>query len=221
MGEVDSGEKGDKPPKRIVADGYDAVAKRYLTWSAAIPDASRRRYTQALLDGLQEGAHVLELGCGAGIPTTQELAARFTVTGMDISARQIELARQAVPGANFIQSDMTALDFPPESFDGVAAFFSLIHIPREEQPPLLASIASWLRPEGLFVASMGVNDTAGDIEVDWLGAPMFFSHYDAATNRQLVKEAGLRLLSAQEETQEEDGHPVTFLWIVAQKPELP
>ncbi len=218
MGEVDASAKGDKLPKRIVAEGYDAVAERYLTWSAGISDASRTRYTQALLDGLPEGAHVLELGCGAGVPTTQELTARFAVTGVDISARQIELAQQAVPGATFLQSDMTALDFPPQSFDGVAAFFSLIHVPREEQPPLLARIASWLRPGGLFVATMGVRDEAGDVEKDWLGAPMYFSSYDAATNRRLIDQSSLRLLSANEETQEEDGRPVTFLWVVARNP---
>ncbi|HEU0025514.1 MAG TPA: class I SAM-dependent methyltransferase [Ktedonobacterales bacterium] len=218
MGEVGGG-KGARPPKRVVAEGYDAVAERYLTWSAGISDASRQRYTLALLDGLPAGARVLELGCGAGGPTTRTLAARFAVTGVDISARQVELAQQAVPSATFIQSDMTALDFPSESFDGVAAFFSLIHVPREEQPPLLARIAMWLRPGGLFVATMGVNDTAGDVEENWLGAPMYFSHYDAEMNRRLVEEAGLRLLSANEETQEEDGRPITFLWVVARKPE--
>lgn len=207
-----------RSPKRIVAEGYDAVAERYLTWSAAIPDTSRARYTQALLDGVPAGGRVLELGCGAGIPTTQALAARFAVTGVDISARQIALARSNVPTATFTQSDMTALDFPPESFDGVAAFYSLIHVPREEQGPLLARVAAWLRPGGLFVATMGVNDTEGDIEEGWLGAPMYFSHYDAATNRALVEEAGLTILSAQEETQLEDGQLVAFLWIVAEKP---
>lgn len=215
MGEVS--DRNAKPPKRVVADGYDAVAERYLTWSATIPDASRARYTQTLLDGLTPGARVLELGCGAGIPTTQALAARFAITAVDISARQVALARANVPAATFIQSDMTALDFAPESFDGVAAFFSLIHIPREEQPPLLARVAAWLRPGGLFVATMGVNDTEGDVEHDWLGAPMYFSHFDAMTNRHLVEQAGLTIVSAQEETQLEDGQPVTFLWIVAEK----
>lgn len=217
MGEVD-GLGGAKPPKRIVREGYDAVAERYLTWSAAIPDASRARYTKALLDGLPAGVRLLELGCGAGVPTTRALAARFAVTGVDISARQIALAREHVPGATFIESDMTTLAFPTESFDGVAAFYSLIHVPREEQETLLACIVTWLRPSGLFVATMGVNDTVGDVEENWLGAPMYFSHYDAAANRALVERAGLRILSAREETQEEDGQPVTFLWVVAHKP---
>lgn len=219
MGEVSDGAADRaKSPKRIVAEGYDAVAERYLTWSAAISDASRVRYTQALLDGLPAGARVLELGCGAGVPTTQALATRFAVTGVDISARQIALAGANVPTATFVQSDMTALDFPTDCFDGVAAFYSLIHVPREEQGPLLARVASWLRPGGLFVATMGVNDTEGDIEEGWLGAPMYFSHYDAVTNQTLVEEAGLTILSAQEETQLEDGQLVTFLWIVAEKP---
>ena len=210
--------QGGRQPKRIVAEGYDAVAERYLTWAAKIPDASRSRYTQALLDGLPAGARVLELGCGAGMPTTLALAECFTVTGVDLSARQIELARQAVPGATFIQSDMTALDFPPASFDGVAAFFSLIHVPREEHAALLARIADWLRPGGLLVATMGARDTPGEVEDNWLGAPMYFSHWDAATNRRLVEKAGLRILRATEETADEDGAPITFLWILAEKP---
>ena len=214
MGEVDG---GAKPPKRIVADGYDAVGERYLTWSRANSDPSRARYTRTLLETLPKNARVLELGCGAGIPTTQTLAARFAVTGADISARQIALARANVPEATFIQSDMTALDFPAASFDGVAAFYSIIHVPREEQEPLLARVGAWLRPGGLFVATMGVNDTEGDVEEDWLGAPMYFSHYDAATNRALVARAGLRIVTASEETLMEDGQPVTFLWIVAEK----
>jgi ubiquinone/menaquinone biosynthesis C-methylase UbiE len=213
-------DESSKPPKRIVTDGYDAVAERYLIWSRTIPAGPRTRYTQALIDSLPPGAPVLELGCGAGIPTTQALAAKFTVTGVDISARQIELARSTVQDATFIQSDMTELAFPTESFAGVCAFFSLIHIPRAEQPPLLARIATWLRPGGLFVATMGVRDTAGDVEENWLGAPMYFSHYDAATNRALVRQAGMTLISADEETQEEDGQPVAFLWVVARKPDL-
>jgi len=74
-----------------------------------------------------------------------------------------------------------------------------------------------LRPGGLLVATMGASSTPGDIEPDWLGAPMYWSHYDSATNRALVEQAGLHILSAREETAEEDGQPVTFLWVIAQK----
>jgi SAM-dependent methyltransferase len=170
------------------------------------------------LDALLPGTRVLELGCGVGVPTTQRLAQRFAVTGVDISAQHIALARRNVPAATCIQADMAALDFPPAGFDAVAACYSIIHVPREEHAALLHDIATWLRPGGLLVAAMGAGSTEAAIEQDWLGVPMFFSHFDGATNRRLVEDAGLRIISAREETADEDGVPVTFLWVVARKP---
>src|SRR5262245_60141619 len=104
-------------PKKIVADGYDEIAQRYLAWSALDPSPERMRYLGRLLDLLPAGAEVLELGCGAGVPVTQALAERWRVTGVDISAEQIALAEQHVPDATFIHADMTTLDLPAGSFD--------------------------------------------------------------------------------------------------------
>jgi len=160
-------------PKRIVREGYDRIAERYAAWAAGGRADERARYAAVLLDGLPEGAAVLELGCGAGGPTTRALAARFTLTGVDLSERSVALARENIPRATFVRGDMTALDFPPAGFDGVAAFFSIIHVPREEQSGLLGKVAKWLRPGGLFVASFGVSGTAAGHEDDWLGAPMY------------------------------------------------
>jgi ubiquinone/menaquinone biosynthesis C-methylase UbiE len=99
--------------KRIVAAGYDRIAERYASWAAGIHDAARERATHLLLDALPPGAAVLELGCGNGLPTAKRLAERFLVTGVDISARQVALARRHVPSAVFQQADMAALAFPP------------------------------------------------------------------------------------------------------------
>ncbi len=207
-------------PKRIVAQGYDHIAEQYSQWTSrnSTEQNDRTYYTSLLLERLPIGAHVLELGCGAGIPTTRTFAERFNVTGVDLSMRQVSLARKNVPNATFLQADMTTLDFQPASFDAIAAFYSIIHVPRSEHPQLLRPITSWLRPGGLFVASMGASSTETGFEQDWLGAPMFWSHFDSETNLRLVEEAGLNILSAMERTADEDGVPVTFLWIVAQKP---
>lgn len=205
-------------PKQVVAEGYDRIAEKYSEWTQGVRVEERNRYTSVLLEKLPKGAQVLDLGCGAGMPTTHALAARFEVTGVDISARQITLAQQNVPEAKFIQADMTQLDFDPDSFDAVATFYALFHVPREEQAELRADIASWLHPGGLLVAAMGTQASRADLD-ELLGAPMYWSGFDSETNRRLVEEAGLRIISAREETAEEFGKPVTFLWIVAQKPE--
>jgi SAM-dependent methyltransferase len=208
-----------RDPKEIVAQGYDRIGARYAAWTSRSLADPRSRYTALLLDHLPQGAAVLDLGCGAGIPTTCELAARFTVTGVDISAEQVERARRNVPGARFLHADMTALDLPPESFEAIVAFYSIIHVPRDEQAALLAKITTWLRPGGLFVAALGIGDSEAGYEADWLGAPMYWSSFDAATNRGLVRQAGFDLVSADVQATDEDGVPVRFLWVVARTPE--
>jgi trans-aconitate methyltransferase len=95
-------------PKQIVAQGYDAIAERQAEWASRTRADERERYTAVLLNALPPGAQVLELGCGVGVPTTQRLARRFAVTGVNISAQHIALARRNVPTATFVQADMAA-----------------------------------------------------------------------------------------------------------------
>jgi 2-polyprenyl-3-methyl-5-hydroxy-6-metoxy-1,4-benzoquinol methylase len=203
--------------KQIVETGYDQIAEIYANWEKHQRVEERERYTNLILHALPEGAAVLDLGCATGVPTTQILAQRFSVIGVDISERNIQLARQNVPNATFQHADMTMLDLGRERFDGVVAFYSLIHVPRTEHAGMLKRIAASLRPGGVLVATMGAWDQA-ELVMPWLGTEMYWSFFDAATNRQLVEQAGLQILQAQEETVEEDGNAVTFLWIMAQKP---
>jgi SAM-dependent methyltransferase len=170
-----------------------------------------------LLAQVPPGGAVLDLGCGNGLPTVRQLASQCRVTGVDISARQIERARRNVPTAAFIHGDMTRLTFPPGHFDAAIAFYSLTHLPHGELPGLLARIASWLRPGGLFIASMGAATNPGMVEADWLGAPMYFSGYSLEEGRAIVEGAGLDILGMTPETILEDGDPVVFAWVVARR----
>jgi len=137
------------------------------------------------------------------------------VTGVDISARQIELARRNVPTARFIHADVTALDLPPASFDAVVASFSFIHVPRAEHRALLLKIARWLRPHGLLLANFGIGNCEENYESDWLGAPMFWSSFDADGERAALRSAGFECVVDRVETEIEDGRPIRWLMILA------
>ena len=205
--------------KRVVAEGYNRAADRYETWAAGIYSPERERVTALLLDTLPQGSRLLELGCGNGEPTTRLLSARFDVTGVDISGEQIRRARRAVPDATFIESDMASLSFPEGSFAGILALFSIIHLPSEEHPAMFRSILRWLEPGGLFVFNSGANATYRGYDDDWLGGPMFWSHYDPETTRKLVLDAGFEILSQRVETINEGHGAATFVWWTACKPE--
>jgi SAM-dependent methyltransferase len=205
-------------PKQVVAAGYDAMAERYLAWSGLRPSAARLRYIALADELIPAGASVLELGCGAGLPVTATLAVGRRLTGVDISAVQIGLARANVPSATFVQADVATLDLAQASLDAVVAFYSLTHVPRAEHAALFGRVRSWLRPGGLFLASLGVEDGPDEIEPDWLGVDMFFSHFSARVNRRLVVEAGFVVERADVVAEPEDRHDARFLWVVARVP---
>lgn len=132
----------------VVAAGYGAMAERYLDWTARVVGEPRRRFLDALGSRLPDGADVVDLGCGAGVPGTKTLARRHSVLGVDASAAQLRLARRHMPRARFAQGDLASVDFAAASLDTVTAFYSLTHVPRARHAALLARIAGWLRPAG-------------------------------------------------------------------------
>jgi ubiquinone/menaquinone biosynthesis C-methylase UbiE len=206
-------------PKDIVEQGYDRIGEEYERWSAKATDPARERYLKVLLEGLPKGAQVLDLGCGSGALATRRLSERFQITGVELSSRMVELARRNIPSATFVRTDMASVEFPPERFDGVCAFYSLTHLPQKELPTLLRRVARWLKPGGLFVASMGSGEDPGSVEDEWVGGvPMYFAGHAVQTNEELVEEAGLRVVSAGTEAVREEGGDLTFLWMVAKKP---
>jgi cyclopropane fatty-acyl-phospholipid synthase-like methyltransferase len=111
------------------------------------------------------------------------------VLGVDISAVQIERARQLVPGANFELADMVTWHHEPASFDAVVSLYALIHVPLEDQQDLFAKIRRWLRPAGYLLAIVGSERWTG-IE-NYFGAAMFWDHADRDTYLTWLTEAGL------------------------------
>ena len=136
------------PRKEIVEAGYDAMAEHYLSWGRRVERDPRARFVEEFSRRLPEGAQVLDLGCGAGVPSTQLLAERFKVVGVDISQAQLRLARENVPQASFIQADLFELDFPDAAFAGITALYSISHVPLEAfgpNPDLRSGYKSWCR----------------------------------------------------------------------------
>lgn len=201
-------------PRRKVEAGYDRMAEGYLQARERL-DPNQPPMPEALIRLLPKSGDALDLGCGAGVPVVRWLATRFNVTGVDISTRQIELARQRVPEATFIRADMTEVDFPPGSFDLIVALHSIIHVPRAEQPALIARIYDWLRPGGAFVGTWATSGWEGE-EDNWegWGASMWWSHYGAEKNVDMHVAAGFTVEYAETITQAGE----TWLWILARKP---
>jgi SAM-dependent methyltransferase len=182
-------------PKDVVGRGYDALSYRYRG------DADALEHYATWLAQLQErvppGGAVLDVGSGCSVPLARDLAAAgYAVTGVDLSAVQVERARRLVPTARFLHADAGEVSFPASSFDAVVSLYALIHMPLDEQPRLLRRIGRWLRPGGWLLATTGHHAWTGS-EDNWLGgeAPMWWSQADAATYRAWIEQAGLSVVT--------------------------
>jgi cyclopropane fatty-acyl-phospholipid synthase-like methyltransferase len=203
------------PRTKIVADGYDAIGETFAAWRERAVGDPRRHWEDELVSRLAAGARLLELGCGGGSPETRRLAERFMVTGVDISPRQIERARAAIPAAEFVCADFTDLELPAASFDAVASFYVFNHVPRELLATLLGNIHAWLMPGGWLLTAFGRSDNAGWTG-EWLGAPTFFSSYPPEINSRLVRDAGFAIERDEVVGWASPDGPESFQWVLAQ-----
>ena len=200
--------------KKTVREGYNVIAERYL--SERKRDSEDVRLLDELIERLPAHAKVLDAGCGAGVPISQMLSERFHVTGVDFSEAQIQLARRNVPHATFLCKDMTELDFPDNTFDGVTSYYAIIHIPREQHQALLANFHRMLKPGGLSLLCLGAEHLIDDIDENFYGARMYWSHYDRETYLGLLKEVGFQLIWSRL-VADESCEGAKHLFVLAQK----
>jgi SAM-dependent methyltransferase len=200
---------------QIVADGYDVIGVRFAAWREGFAGDPRREWEDDLVSRLEDGARVLDLGCGGGSPETKRLAERFAVTGVDISPRQVERARAAIPEAEFVCADLTELALPSGSFDAVVAFVVFNHVPRELLAPLLRDVHAWLVPGGWLLTAFGASDNAGWTG-EWLGAQTYFSGYPPEINSRLVRAAGFAIERDEVVVYESPDGEERFQWVLAQ-----
>ncbi|WP_431960054.1 class I SAM-dependent DNA methyltransferase [Actinacidiphila sp. bgisy160] len=184
------------------AEGFDAIGDRY---DEAFPHKEGQVIAgEWLLAQLPAGSRVLDLGCGTGLPTARQLVeAGHEVTGVDLSAGMLSLARRHVPRATFLQADVADLRAggrlgpggPGDlgRFDAVVAFFSLLMLPRAEIPPALRSVHDLLLPGGMFTLSM-VEADVDDFGIPFLGHTIRVSGYLRGELRQVVADAGFMVL---------------------------
>jgi SAM-dependent methyltransferase len=125
-------------------------------------DESYQEFCQLLPQGR---ARVLDAACGPGNVSRYLLAKRpdLDLLGIDLAPRMVELAREAVPSAQFAVHDCRNLVDLHQRFDGIICAFGLPYLSGEEATALIRGAAEALDPGGVLYLStmLGRSEDSG------------------------------------------------------------
>lgn len=92
-------------------------------------------------------ARTLDVACGTGFLTRH---LRGDVTGLDASARMLEIASRRLPGATLVTGDALALPFPADSFERVVSAHFYGHLDERQRDAFIGE-ARRIAPELVLV----------------------------------------------------------------------
>ena len=161
-----------------------------------------------------------DLGCGPGHVARYLHERGLAVVGVDLSDAMVAQARQLNPDVAFHQGDMRALDFGDESWGGIAAFYSLIHIPRDEVVAVLTELRRILERGGLLLLAFHIGDEVVHLD-EWWGheVSVDFTFFRPEEMTGYLRTAGFEVEEVIErEPYPELEHPSRRAYVIAIKP---
>ena len=193
---------------------YDEIAEEYCEKTLKNGD---RELQKSMLDKtisyLQEGARIIDLGCGDGRDTDHLKRKGFDVVGIDLSRSMINLARKKYPDCTFIQMDMRDTIFPEDTFHFAWANAAIINLPKSEFSQLESEIYRILDKDGIFAFSFKKGEGEGMEDGGVLTDephPRYFSYY---TLEEIEEELNLfDIIDSEESGSEIFGSKFIYCW---------
>lgn len=162
--------------ERALADlqsSYDRVAPEYVR--RIYDELQHKPLDRELLDRFADRVRArgiaCDMGCGPGQVARYLYERGVQMVGVDLSPAMLEQARQLNPGLTFVQGNMLALDVPDRSWTGIAAFYSIIHVPRDEVMNALREWKRVLQPGGLLLLAFHIGQDVRHLD-EWWGQPV-------------------------------------------------
>ena len=129
---------------------YDVVAEEYAAriYGELAGKPFDREWLEDFAQRTRPLGPVCDLGCGPGQIARYLQERGACCLGLDLSFGNLKQARRLNSGLEFVQGDMLALPFGEETLGGVAAFYSIIHLERDQVPLALSEMCRVLRSGG-------------------------------------------------------------------------
>ncbi|HEY0005062.1 MAG TPA: class I SAM-dependent methyltransferase [Pyrinomonadaceae bacterium] len=202
---------------------YDRVAADYA--EQFLSEMEKKPFDWKMLDWLAERVGALgvicDMGCGPGQIARYLYDHGAKVCGVDLSRAMVEQAESLHPAIGFEQGDMLALEgVADNSYGGIAAFYSIIHVPRPLVGQALQELKRVLRPEGILLLTFHIGQEIIHRD-EWWGKEVSvdFIFYQTEEMKDYLRLAGFELQEVIERDPYADAeYPSRRAYIFARKP---
>ena len=201
--------------------GYNKVACQYV--ERILNELDHKPLDRQLLDRFSDSVRpglVCDLGCGPGHVTDYLHRRGANVFGIDLSSAMVAQARRLCPEIEFRTGNMLSLELTSDSLAGIVAFYSIIHVPRDEVVNALREMKRALEPDGKLLLAFHIGDEVMHLD-EWWGEPVSvdFVFFQPEEMRNYLKQAGLEIEEIIEREPYEDvEHQSRRAYIFARKP---
>ena len=205
----------DKTEMTIAAYNQHAAgyAKKFMEYG---PYAAQLAKFAKLLPA---GAETLDVGCGPGNTAKQLLELKqVKLTGLDLSEKMVELARNHAPAGTFLVRDIRTARFLPAAFDAVVLSFCIVHLETAAAEALIDRAVGWLRPGGHLYLSFMEGKQAGFETTSFSEQPVYFNYFPGNAIEQRLRQQAMAVLEMlRQDYPEADGSMTTDVFIFSRK----
>ncbi|GAC1468160.1 MAG: class I SAM-dependent methyltransferase [Chloroflexota bacterium] len=208
---------------RDTRQSYDRVAGEYA--AQIFDELQHKPFDRAILDRFAAKVRpfgpACDLGCGPGQVARYLYDEGLEVTGVDISPEMVKQAQHLSPQISFRQGTMLSLDMDDASLGGIAAFYSVIHIPCPQLSTVFKEMWRVLRPGGVVLLAFHLGGEDRHLD-EWWEQPVSLDFYffERPQIEHPLTAAGFRLIESEErDPYPEVEHQSRRGYVLAQKPE--
>ncbi|HEU0297552.1 MAG TPA: class I SAM-dependent methyltransferase [Anaerolineales bacterium] len=186
--------------KNIIEDtksSYDAVASEYA--EKFKDEMDDKPFDRDCLDRLAREVGdlgpICDMGCGPGQIARYLYRKGVKTLGVDLSPNMVAEAQRLNPEIRFHQGDMLSLPDEENSWGGIAAFYCIIHIPREQIVDALREMKRVLIPSGFLLVTFHIGEEIKHLDQWWEKAVnLDFAFFLPNEMESWLKEAGFELV---------------------------
>lgn len=195
--------------KKTTIKSYDETASEYFRVVSSfelLPEI--KEFSKKVI----KNGRILDLGCGPGHHSKYFSNIGFNVIGIDLSKEMIEIARKESPKSKFKVMDILDLNFEEDSFDGIWASASLLHVPKNKIKSVLIKLKKTLKNNGILYISLkeGLGSELFS-DARYGGVDKFYVYYQLNEIQKILKDVGFDILEI--ELKDKRTHYDTNSWL--------